>query len=161
MNQVFLSLGSNVGNRSANLQKAINLLDPGKHSEMRESFIYETEPWGPREQRNFYNQVIEFSTYWDPLGLLEEIHRIETVCGRKLLREQNAPRPIDIDILFYNDRILTTDNLKIPHPLIHMRRFVLVPMMDLAPGFRHPVLGKTMTQLLAVCEDTMKVVRIS
>ena len=83
MNQVFLSLGSNVGNRRANLKKAIDLLDPGKHSEIKESFIYITEPWGYREQRNFYNQVIEYSTLWEPFELLEEIHRIETACGRK------------------------------------------------------------------------------
>lgn len=137
------------------------MLDPGKISEIRESFIYETEPWGAREQRNFLNQVIEYSTLLEPFELLEEIHRIETKCGRKLLRAKYAPRPIDIDILFYNDRILTTERLKIPHPLIHMRKFVLVPMLDLAPEFRHPVLGKTIAQLLTLCEDNMKVVRLS
>jgi 2-amino-4-hydroxy-6-hydroxymethyldihydropteridine diphosphokinase len=161
MNQVFLSLGSNMGNRRAHLKKAARLLDSDGDSVPNSSPVYETEPWGTTRQRHYYNQVVELATFLKPAELLEKLHRIEFICGRKHTSERYAPRPMDIDILFYEHIILTTETLKIPHPLLHERRFVLVPITDIAPEFVHPVLGKTMNQLLTSCEDEMKVVKIS
>jgi 2-amino-4-hydroxy-6-hydroxymethyldihydropteridine diphosphokinase len=159
MNQVFLSLGSNIGNRKTNLNAAIKKLLE-KCVIIKASSIYETEPWGKTNQPSFYNQVLEVTTHLTPDELLEFIHIIERQQGRKLSMERYLPRPIDIDILFYNNMILTTETLMIPHPQIHNRNFVLIPLADIAPDLKHPVLGKTISKLIARSDDKLKVSRI-
>jgi 2-amino-4-hydroxy-6-hydroxymethyldihydropteridine diphosphokinase len=142
---VFLSLGSNIGDKEEHIRKALTLLV--KTCKVgRTSHLYLTEPVGDTEQDWFLNCVAEVETDIDPKKLLSSIKSIERKLGRKKT-VKNGPRIIDIDILFYGDCVLNTKNLVIPHPLLQERLFVLQPMMDLNPGFVHPVLKKTIQEL--------------
>lgn len=161
MNRVYLSIGSNLGQRKKNLEKAVKLLQTNNDSIVASSPVYETEPWGNPDQPKFLNQVVELSTDLEPESLLNKIHGIEEKCGRKHSGIIYSPRTLDIDILFYNSVIFTTDRLIIPHPLLHQRLFVLAPMADIAPEYKHPVLGKTIRELTKRCNDITKVKRIS
>lgn len=146
---VYLSLGSNMGNRSANLKAAISSLPPQMEVK-KKSQVYETPPWGYTEQEKFLNQVLRVTTYLDPEPLMKHLKRLEVALGRKATFRY-GPRLIDIDILFYDDLVLETPSLTIPHPHLHERGFVLVPMMDIAPDLIHPVKKKSIRELMALC----------
>jgi 2-amino-4-hydroxy-6-hydroxymethyldihydropteridine diphosphokinase len=143
---VYLALGSNVGPRLANLKNAISNLTPQMNVKEK-SRVYETQPWGFTDQPPFLNQVIRAETYLEPEALLYHLKRLETALGR-VPNFQNGPRLIDIDILFFDDLVLDSPDVQIPHPRLHERAFVLAPLADLAPALVHPVLNKSVSTLL-------------
>ena len=147
MSIVYLGLGTNLGDRKQNIRKAIEAISL-KMSISKQSSLYETTAWGYTDQPNFLNQVIEVETHLSPLRLLNFLKKTEVELGR-VENFRYGPRLIDIDILFYDDLIKTTSRLQIPHPRIPVRAFVLVPLNEIAPGFVHPVLKKTIAELLA------------
>ncbi len=144
---IYLALGTNLGKRTANLRRAIQALPP-VITVLAESPVYETPPWGVTNQPDFLNMVLKGETRLAPLELLQVLKQIESELGR-VPTIRYGPRLIDIDILFYDDCILDTPELTIPHPRLHERAFVLVPLNDLAPALVHPVLGKPVSALLA------------
>jgi 2-amino-4-hydroxy-6-hydroxymethyldihydropteridine diphosphokinase len=147
---VYLSLGTNLGNRAANLKQALSLLPP-QMTVKAKSKVYETPPWGYTDQDQFLNQVVKVTTYLEPENLLKHIKRLEVAMGRKATFRY-GPRLIDIDILFYDDEILETPSLTIPHPNLHERGFILLPMMDIAPDLVHPVRKKSIREMIGFCD---------
>ena len=144
---VYLAFGSNIGNRLANLKQAVASLSPQLEVK-KKSRIYETPPWGYEDQPLFLNMAVMAKTYLDPEPLLKHLKRLEVALGRKE-SFRNGPRLIDIDILFYDNLILKTPTLTIPHPRLHERAFVLAPLMDIDQELEHPVLGKTIWEIIA------------
>ena len=147
---VYLALGSNLGDRRANLKEAIAALPPQMEVNAKSS-VYETPPWGYEDQPKFLNQVIKAKTYLDPEPLLKHLKRLEVALGRKE-SFPNGPRLIDMDILFYDDLILNTSSLVIPHPRLHERGFVLLPLMELSPDLVHPLSKKSVREMAAGCD---------
>lgn len=153
MAKVYLGLGSNIGERSENLAEARKRLSDLSLEISSVSPVYISEPWGFESNNDFYNQVIEIKTDVDPYDLLDIIQETENKMGRKRRMKGYSDRIIDIDILFYDNKIISSKPLIIPHPLLHKRMFVLQPMADIAPGLIHPVFNKTIEELMAECED--------
>jgi 2-amino-4-hydroxy-6-hydroxymethyldihydropteridine diphosphokinase len=153
---IFLLLGSNEGDREANLAQARQAIKASVGTIVKSSSLYKTAAWGVTEQPEFYNQVIQVTTVLDPAPLLTTILYIEESLGRVRIQKW-GPRIIDIDILFYNTTIIESDNLTIPHVGIPHRRFTLVPLHEIAPDFLHPVLKKSIRRLLRECTDTLSV----
>lgn len=143
---IYLGLGSNLGNRQGNLDRAIQMLAPSVNVSLC-SAVYDTAPVGNLDQPRFLNMVCKGKTDLPPTDLLRFVKQIENKIGRKT-GPINGPRPIDIDILFYNKLVLETPLLVIPHPRLIERAFVLAPLADIAPAFKHPVNGKTISKLL-------------
>ena len=153
MKIVFLGIGTNLGNRESNLEQAVLRIKESIGKVLISSSIYETEPWGFQATDKFLNLVVKVETELTPSGLLGRILMTESLLGRVRGQNQYSSRLIDIDILFYEDMIVDEESLKIPHPLLHERKFVLVPLCDIAPELIHPVLKKSIGELLEICED--------
>jgi 2-amino-4-hydroxy-6-hydroxymethyldihydropteridine diphosphokinase len=157
--KVFLLLGSNLGDPIENIARATTSIANDLGTIIKHSGIYKTAPWGNIEQPDFFNQVIVIETELHATEVLKKILAIEKEMGR--LREKKwGPRLIDIDILFYDQQVLHSEILTIPHPALHVRRFALIPLVEIEAGFHHPVLKKTLLTLLQECPDHLEVVRI-
>jgi len=159
-NEVYILLGTNLGSRVENLKTANNFIDKEIGSILKKSKIYETEPWGVLDQPNFLNQVIKIDSKLNPEKTLNTCLSIEEKMGRERLRKWGE-RLIDIDLLFYNNLIINTLKLELPHPRLHLRNFTLVPMEEIAPNFSHPILKKSMFDLLENCRDNQSVFELS
>ena len=144
---VYLALGSNLGDRLANLKQAIDSLTPQMEVKAKSS-VYETPPWGYADQPKFLNQVVKAKTYLEPESLLKHLKRLEVALGRQA-SFPNGPRLIDMDILFYDELIVNTPSLVIPHPRLHERGFVLLPLMDISPDLVHPLSRKRVREMAA------------
>jgi len=143
---VYLALGTNLGDRLQNLRAAVDALAPQVQVQAQ-SPVYETAPWGYSDQPSFLNMVIHCETDLSPQELLAHLKELEQALGR-VPTFRNGPRLIDLDILFYGELTLDTPSLALPHPRLHERAFVLVPLNDLAPGLVHPLLRRSVGQLL-------------
>lgn len=160
MNTAYLLLGGNLGNRKQNLQKALLLIEKRAGGCTKKSMIYLTKAWGNELQPDFYNQAVCIETSLKPKELLACLLKIEEALGRQRNGDKWQARTIDIDILFYNDARIDDPELKIPHPFIQERRFVLLPMNEIAENFFHPVLKKNIQQLLNECKDPLEVEKL-
>jgi len=158
MATAFLAIGSNLGNRVDNCLKAINEIS-GFAGISSVSSLYETEPVGREDQADFINCVVKAETDLSPSGLLVYVQSIEHKFGRTR-EEKWGPRIIDLDILLYDDLIIDTEKLNIPHPMMHLRRFVLLPLSEIARDLVHPVLNVSVSKLLDDLKDTKRVVRL-
>ncbi len=150
-------LGSNLGKREEWLAYALQELTARAGVPGVTSKYYETEPWGYTGSGRFLNQAVQLVTSLSPLQLLECIHAIEQSAGRERTGSQYTDRSLDIDILFFGNQILDSTDLIIPHPRLHLRRFCLVPLVEIIPDWIHPVLRKTMRELLIECPDELMV----
>ena len=160
MNIAYLLIGGNLGNRSANLQKAIQLIEQNCGQVVQSSAIYETAAWGLTEQPAFYNQALKIETNFLPEELMQELLLIEQKMGR-IRTVKLGPRSIDLDMLFYDQLILNSTLLVLPHPALTERRFVLLPLAEIAANLMHPILHKTIQELLNECPDHLDVQKLS
>lgn len=160
MPHFFISFGSNLGDRKAQIEDAISELQKSACRLIKKSGFYETEPWGKKDQPWFLNACAEMETELSPQQLLILCQSLEQKFGRPQKHEKWGPRFLDVDILFYGDIILrqvydkNNADLQIPHPQIQNRRFILIPLAEIAPNFAHPVLKKTIKRLLKECVDS-------
>jgi len=154
MNQTYLLIGGNLGNRQENLGHAAKMIAAKVGTVLLASSLYETEAWGVTDQPSFLNQVLLVETALDPKQVLEAILSIEKEMGRRRM-QKFGPRTIDIDILFFNELIMHEDSLTIPHPQLHLRRFTLAPLNEISPQFIHPVFNKSISQLMEQLADPL------
>lgn len=159
MQEVYLLLGSNVGNRAENLAKAIAFIEERCGEVFVQSHLYETAAWGNTEQQSFYNQAIGINTDLSAENLLIAVKEIEKEVGR-IETIHWGPRVIDIDIILFGNEVIDLPQLKIPHPYMHERRFTLTPLAEIASGAVHPVFNKTVSELLEECADDSEVKKI-
>ncbi len=152
---VFLSFGANIGDREANIVSAITALSMNDNiTDIKVASLYETEPLVNKDQPPFLNTVVQLNTTLRPFDLLDETQKVEQLLGRPKNHKKNAPRIIDIDIICFGSAYIDTDQLHIPHPMLAIRKFVLVPFNELVPDFIVPLVKKTVKDLLKHCPDT-------
>src|SRR5262249_19878513 len=154
MNTAYLITGGNVGDREKNLETAREWIETDCGRIVKASSLYETAAWGKTDQASFLNQVLEIQTSLNAMQLIRRILKVEKKMGR-VRKEKYGPRIIDIDILLFNDEIITTPFLKVPHPEMQNRRFVLAPLAEVAPHVIHPVLKKPVIEMLEDCPDPL------
>ena len=159
MNISFLLIGGNEGERKVELAKACVYIEQAGWRILRRSSLYETEAWGKEDQASFLNQALEVEGVTDGPQLMDTLLGIEEKMGRRRL-EKYGSRNIDIDMLFFNEEVIHSPRLTIPHPEIQNRRFALAPMEEIAPDYIHPVLRTSIRELLAVCPDKLEVKKI-
>jgi 2-amino-4-hydroxy-6-hydroxymethyldihydropteridine diphosphokinase len=159
MIDVFLLLGSNLGDREGWLQQAIAYIETDIAPIIKRSSVYETESWGKTDAPSYLNQVVGLNTGLSAQNLLKKILHIENVLGRKR-EEKWGSRIIDIDILFYGSSIIAEPGLNIPHPELHNRMFTLAPLNEIAPGLIHPVFNKTIFDLKSELKDELNVKKL-
>ena len=159
---VYISVGSNMGDRLQNCRQGITALNrSGESRIIAQSRMYMTEPVGYKDQGWFINMVVKLETANDPFELLDIINKVQRAAGRKRDVIRYGPRVLDLDIIFFGQRVIQTPRLEIPHPRMHKRRFVLQPICDIDPQFRHPILGCSVRDLLEnLQDDQQEVVRI-
>ncbi len=158
--EVYLSLGSNLGDRESNLAQATIALSINFDiKDIVSSSYFESEPLYNIEQPDFLNSVVKFMTSLKPFEILDVIQKVEKMLGRSKRREKNQPRIIDIDILFHGDSVIETEKLVIPHPMISLRKFVLIPFAEIEPDFNIPHSNISINDLINNCPDTSRVVR--
>ncbi len=156
MNTAYLLLGSNLKNPAQQLSAARNYITTEIGEIIKASSFYATAAWGNTNQPDFLNQVIVINTHFSAETLMETILKIEENMGR-IRTQKNAPREIDIDILFFNNDIINLPELIVPHPLLQERKFVLIPLNEISSGFKHPIILKTTQELLEICTDSLDV----
>ena len=158
MNRAYLCLGGNIGDREKALQLALTKINATAGKIITKSAIYETEAWGVENQQAYLNQCVKIETTHSPEDLIATLLNIEKSLGReRSFNHIYESRTLDIDILFYNDFVVNKDHLVIPHPRLHLRKFVLIPMNEISQDYLHPILNKTIFSLLKECEDTSEV----
>lgn len=160
MHKVFLGIGGNLGKKPENFKKVHRFIHNDLGEIVNSSSVYETPPWGFEANESFWNQVLEIDTNYSPSQLLGKIHEIEHRFGRKRNTKKYSSRQMDIDILYYDDIFMETENLVIPHPLMQKRKFVLVPLAEIAPQLQHPLLRLTTLQMLENCRDQSVIKKI-
>ncbi len=160
MHKVFLGIGGNIGNKAQNFRTAYSLVTEKLGTIVQSSSIYESPPWGFQAKEYFWNQILIIETKHSPDKLLEEIHIIENEFGRKRKKYTYVSREMDIDILYYDEIFIETEKLIIPHPKIHQRLFVLVPLSEIAPDFKHPLFRLTNVQMFENCKDKSVIKKI-
>jgi 2-amino-4-hydroxy-6-hydroxymethyldihydropteridine diphosphokinase len=158
--QLILCLGGNLGNKAQIFSETSDLVENEIGIVKNSSPIYETPPWGFKSRNRFWNQVLVVETNLEPMEVLQKIRAIENHFGRIRKDGTYLSRKMDIDILFYDNEIIQTEELTIPHPLMEMRRFVLAPLVDIMPDHTHPVAGKKMAEMLSECRDNSEVKRL-
>jgi len=162
MSVAYISIGSNIGDKLSNCLKGIGALtEKGKSLLLAQSRFYETEPVDYKDQDWFVNAVIKIETELDPFQLLNELKRIEKDAGRNFKAVRFGPRILDLDILLYDDLVLNSSDLEIPHPRMYQRRFVLQPMCDIASNLIHPVLKQDMQYILNSLEKETQKITVS
>lgn len=157
---VYLCIGGNLGDREANLEETRMFIEFNMGDILEESPVYESEAWGMENSPAFLNQIIKLETELSPEDLLSEITELEEFYGRERVDGVYQPREMDVDIIFFDDLIIGTEQLNVPHPRMHLRKFVLMPLSDIAPDLIHPVLKKSVRELLSVCEDQSAITRL-
>ena len=160
MHQVFLGIGGNIGNKHDNFDKVYTFIQNELGTITKSSSVYETPPWGFQAEVNFWNQVLVVKTEFSAVEVLRKINKIERQFGRKRDGGQYKSREMDIDILYFDEMILDTGNLTIPHPQIANRLFVLVPLAEIAPDFVHPLLRLTSLEMLKNCGDNSVIKKV-